>query len=186
MGNTYRRTAGGLIAIGIGAGCASGATTEPATLPPESAEKVEQSIERSLERLNALQIVAGARLVLDLPAEATACYGVPCPESTWVGPYQAERARQAPRLDQLATLAEATVTDPNLVLHDKSEADAAIRALNGLAVIEVGALVQAAPANNGQCYNLPCPEDVEAADRVNAARVSQVFAIVDAANKNGL
>ena len=61
-----------------------------------------------------------------------------------------------------------------------------IEALNALAIVEVAGLVEARPANQPQCYNLPCPADVEAANRENSARVSQVFAIVDAAKQSGL
>ncbi len=168
----------------LGVGCGSGAS-KPVTTQPPPVEEVEQSIQQSLDRLGALHIVNVASLVLDLPGEASSCYGLqPC--AGWEQPYHAERARQAPRLEHLASFAEAAVRDPNLAAHDKSEADAAIQALNGLAVVTVTTLVEVKPANNPQCYNLPCPADVEAADRINGAHVSQVFATVDLANKSGL
>src|SRR6516162_3413956 len=68
MKNTYRHATGGLIAL-VGVGCSSGAAA-PAATPVVPVEKVEQSIQASLDRLNALQVVTSARLVLDLPAEA--------------------------------------------------------------------------------------------------------------------
>jgi hypothetical protein len=175
---------GGLIALSLGAGC-GGAASGPPSTPPESPEKVEQSIQQSLDRIRALQVVDVSRLVLNLPAEATACYGLPCTEADrrlW----EAERARQAPRVEKLASLAETAAHDSTLAPRDMSEKDAALKALAGLAVVEVYGLVETKPANNYQCYNTPCVSDVEAANRINGARVAQVFAIVDAAQKSGL
>jgi hypothetical protein len=185
MKNSYRYGTGGLIAIGMSVGCASGAAP-PAEPQPVPVEKVEQSIQQSFDRLNALEIVSAARLVLDLPAEATACYNLPCPGSVWEEKYHAERARQAPRLERLVGLAETAAHAEYTAMRDMSEADAAIQALNGLAVIEVAGLVEVKPANNPQCYNLPCGTDIAAADRVNSAHVTAVFATVDAAQKSGL
>src|SRR5262249_52776240 len=155
MKNAYLHKTGGLIALGMSVGCASGAAT-PAQTERVPVEKVEQSIQQSFDRLNALNVVTAARLVLDLPAEATACYNLPCPGSGWEEKYHAERARQAPRLEHLVTFAETAVHSEYSAMRDKSEAAAAIQALNGLAVIEVSGLVEVEPANNPQCYNLPC------------------------------
>jgi hypothetical protein len=184
MKNTYRHVTGGFIAL-VGVGCSSG-TAAPATNEPVSIEKVDQSVQQSFDRLNALHVVTAARLVLDLPAEATACYSLPCPGSEWEPKYHAERARQAPRLERLVGFAETAARAEYPTMRDKGEASAAVEALNGLAVIEIGGLVDAQPANNANCYNLPCPEDIAAADLANRARVTQVFAVVDAALKNGL
>jgi hypothetical protein len=183
MKHTYRHATGGLIAL-VGVGCASGASTHPAA-EPVPVEKVEQSIQQSFDRLNALHVVTSARLVLDLPAEATACYNLPCPGSEWEAKYHAERARQAPRLERLVGLAENAALADYGAMRDMSEAAAAVQALNGLAVIEVAGLVEVQPVNNGNCYGA-CPADIAAADRVNRAHVTQVFAIVDAAQKSGL
>src|SRR5258706_2042805 len=141
MKNAYRRATGGLVALGVGVtvGCGGGAATPTAPEPP--VEKVEQSIQQSFDRLNALHVVSAARLVLDLPAEATACYGLPCDPASEQR-YNAERARQAPRLEQLVSFAEVAARGAYVAMRDKSESEAAIRALNGLAVVEVTALVE--------------------------------------------
>ena len=184
MKNTYRHATGGFIAL-VGVGCSSGAAAPAASTPTVPVEKVEQSIQASFDRLNALHVVTSARLVLDLPAEAIACYNLPCTDSDWAK-YNAERARQAPRLDRLVSLAETAAHAEYQSLREMSESAAAIQALNGLAVIEVGGLVEVKPASNPNCYNLPCPADIDAADRANRANVTQVFATVDAAQKSGL
>jgi len=183
MQKAYRQATSGLIGLAIGAGCGGSSPGTTAT-EPASVEYVEQSIQQSLDRLEALSIVHVGRLVLDLPAEATSCYGLPCPGSEPA--YNAERARQAPRLERLAKLAEAAAGDPYLAQHDKSEAGAALDALTALQVIQVTGLIETKPANNPSCYNLPCGSDIAAADRENAARVTQVFGIVAAAKAGGL
>ena len=97
------RTVGG-IALSLGIGCAGA----PATPTPTPAE-VNAAIEADLARLSALDVVNAYQLVLKLPAEATACYGVPCPGSEWQAAYDTERARQAARLDKLVAVAENAV-----------------------------------------------------------------------------
>src|SRR5579859_3745003 len=174
---------GGLFALSLGAGCGSAATATPPAQP--NPENVEQSIQNSLDRIHTLQIVDVSRLVLNLPAEATACYGIPCTDSDRQK-YQAERARQAPRVELLASLAEAAAHDSTIAPRDMSDKDAALKALADLAVVEVSGLVETRPANNPDCYNLPCGSDIELANKINGTRVAQVFAIVDAANKSGL
>jgi len=170
------------IALGLGAGC-SGPTPDPT---PSEPAQVEASIQHSFDRLRALEIFPVGRLVMNLPSEATQCYGLPCPGSQWVQPYRDEQARQAPRLQKLADLAEVTRHNQYLTPHDPSEAAAATRALNDLQVVTVETLLVAAPANNPQCYNLPCPADVQAADQENAKRVTEAFGLVEAAQRNGL
>jgi hypothetical protein len=184
MNTTFKQAAtGGLaIALGLSAGC-GGESPKPATSDPA---QVESSITQSLDRLRALELVDVTKLVINLPAEATACYGVPCPGSTWEQPYRDERARQSVRLQRLAEIAEATAHNAYLTPRDPTEATAAVQALSALEIVEVGGLIEVKAANNGNCYNLPCPGDVKAADDENGLRVAKVFGIVDAAKRDGL
>ena len=186
MKKIHRSAAGGLMALSAVAGCGSEASAPSGPQSPsyESPEKVELSIQQSLDRLRGLRTVEVGDLVVDLPAEARACYGLVC--EGWQEKYQAERARQAPRVARLASLAEAAAADTSLAPRALSEADAALQALAGLQIVEVSGLVEVQPANNPQCYNQPCAEDVDAAERVNAAHVAQLFAVVAAAQKSGL
>ncbi len=182
MKSLLKHATGGLaLALGLSAGCTGGPA--PAASDPT---KVEASIQQSLDRLRALQVIEVGNLVLNLPAEATSCYGVPCAGSAWIQPYRDEQARQAPRLEKLAVLAEETMHNQYLTPHDKSEAEAAIQALNALQIVSVGALITVQPNNSLECYNLPCPSDIQAADQENAKRVTEVFGMVDAAKRSEL
>lgn len=184
MNKTLKNTAGGFaIALGLG-GCGV-APVAPSMVAADS-RQVDASINQSLDRLLALQVIEVDGLVLNLPEEATSCYNLPCPGSKWVQPWEAERARQAPRLSQFADIAESVNADASITPRDMSESSAAIKALTGLAIVEVSGLVLAQPANNPDCYNLPCESDKQAAQKVNELRVAKVFAIVDGANRDGL
>jgi hypothetical protein len=168
------------IALGV-SGCGSDGTP-PAKM---SAAEVNASIEKSFERLQSLQVFSAYQLVMNLPAEATSCYGVPC-DSKWQGPYDDERARQAPRLAKLADITQAVAADASLQPRNIYDSGAAVQALQALQIVQVDSLVQVQPANNADCYNLPCPSDQQAADRENQLHVAQAFAIAEAAKKNGL
>jgi hypothetical protein len=147
--------------------------------------EVSASLEKSFDRLNALQVFPAYQLVLNLPAEATACYGVPC-DSKWQAAYDDERARQAPRLAKLADLTEKVVNDKSLTPQQIYDSEAAVKALADLQIVTIESLVQVAPKNNPECYNLPCPSDQADADRANQLHVAQALAIAEAAKKNGL
>src|SRR5437016_693390 len=182
MDKRIKQAAGGLaLALGLG-GCGTTQMLPKATNPAQ----VSAWIEQSLDRFRALQIVEVGELVINLPSEATACYGVPCPGSAWVGPYREERARQAERLSRLADMAETAASDKYLSPRPMTEADAAIQSLSSLQVIRVAGLVEAKPQNNPDCYNLPCPSDVQAAAEVNGLRVAKVLAITETAKRSGL
>jgi len=183
MNKTFKHATGGLaIALGLNAGC-SGEPPKPAASDPA---QIEASITQSLDRLRALELVDVTKLVINLPAEATACYGLPCPGSSWEQPYRDERARQALRLEHLADIAVATAQNAYLAPRDPSEAAASVQALSALEVVAVAGLIEVKAANNPNCYNLPCPDDVKAADAENGLRVAKVFGIVDAAKRSGL
>src|SRR5436305_2619723 len=99
------------LAIGLGfAGCGADGNP-PAKL---SAAEVDASIEKSFDHLRALQVFSADGLVMNLPAEATACYGAPCDKEKWQVPIDDERARQAPRLAKLAELTDAAARDASL------------------------------------------------------------------------
>jgi hypothetical protein len=158
------------LALGLG-GCSSTPATPAKTSDPKA---VDASITQSFDRLRALQILDVGNLVLNLPPEATACYG-PCLNSPWRQPYLDERARQAPRLATLADAFEQANHDAYLQPAPMSEANAAIQSLTSLKVIEVGGIIQAKPANNPQCYNLPCQSDIDAAQLENERRVAKAL-----------
>jgi hypothetical protein len=180
MDETLKKTTGGLaLALALG-GCGS----EPEPPPNRDPIAVEASIKESLDRLRALELVEAGKLVMHLPAEATACYGLVC--AGWETRVAEERSHQATRLTGLVDLAAVTAGATNLRPREAGEAAAALRALSALEIIEVQGLVQRQLVRSPECYNLPCPWDIEARDRENARRVTIVFSVVERAQKKGL
>jgi hypothetical protein len=177
--NKTLKASGLAIALGLG-GCGSDGN------PPPSVAEVDASITQSFDRLRALQVFSSERLVMNLPAEATACYGAPCDKEKWQPAIDAERARQAPRLSKLADLTEAATRDASLTPRAIYDSELAVQALAALQIVEVDSLVQVQPQNNADCYNLPCPSDQKEADRVNGLHVAEAFAIAEGAGKSGL
>lgn len=153
-------------------GTAAGNTTDDAA--------VSASIQKSLDRLNALQLFTVEGLVMDLPANSSDCYGVPCPGDTeGKAAWSAERERQAARLDKLATQAELCNQSGNCYIFTPGSADEALQAINGLKIVHAGTLVTAQPANNPSCYNLPCQSDIDAANAENQERAVKTFTIAN-------
>jgi hypothetical protein len=142
------------------------------------------SIAHSLEQLRALKLVDVGRLLMQLPAEATACYGLPCPG--WESRVQEERARQAPRLAGLTEIAGTMARAEDLPPRPVSEAAAAAQALSGLEIVQVNALILTQPVITRACYNGPCRADIEAAEQENGRRVAAAFAVVERARRSGL
>ncbi len=193
MSKTRMQTTSGLVlAISLGTGCAATpATSDPATASTTDSTSasdpraVDQSIEQSLHKLNSLVVVSADDLVLNLPNEAYACYSLLCPAWRTAPAYFQERARQAPRLAKLASLAEQISHDPKLPPHEVSEANAALQSLSSLQIIRARMMVEAEPKNNANCYQ-PCKDKDPEAEALNRQRVSQIFALADAAAKSKL
>ena len=185
MTSTLKQMTGGLaLALGMSAGCSSA----PATVSTQSSDPavVETSIRESLTRLNALQLVSVYQLADDLPAEAYACYGVPCAGSQWVKPYQDDRARQSTQLAELVQIAETVNANPYIDPRPVTDAQAALDALSALQIVQASEMMLVQPRSNPNCYNLPCESDKQAADTENGTRIGKVFLIVDEAKKSGL
>jgi hypothetical protein len=177
-----KKTLGLAIALGVG-GCGADST------PPQkqTAAEVDAAIQKSMDRLSALQVFPADGLVLNLPAEATQCYGQPCGDlQKWQGVIDAEHARQQPRLAKLADLTEAAAKDTTLAPRPTYDSELAVQALAALQIVHVYSLVQVQPANNAECYNLPCQSDIDEADRVNGLHIAQALSVAEAAKKSGL
>ena len=71
------------------------------------------------------------------------------------------------------TEAYSTVFDEEAVAED-------LATLAALEIVQIGSFVLEEPANNASCYNLPCAEDIAAAEATNCARAAQLDAIVAA------
>lgn len=165
--------AAALLALGLAsAGCAAG----PLTPEPPTPAELEAGIAADLDALRALDVVEVGGLVMRLPTEATACYGLPCNDADRAR-WTAERQAQAARLAELAAQATDAAEDAAATAPPPAEVEAAVAALRDLQIVEVGALIHAEPASQPECYNLPCPSDVAAAEAANARRAAAVVAI---------
>ncbi len=176
------RGAGVVLAIGL-SGC--GVEHGAADSRPEATRvtavdgrvAIDRSVQQSLDRLNGLKLFTARRLVMKLPANASDCYGVPCPGNTeGQAAYDVELARQAARLSKLTDQAEAC-NSGNCYVITPDSAEQAVRALNALEIVQVGSLLVAEPQNNPSCYNLPCESDVRAANEENQRRMTQAFSL---------
>jgi hypothetical protein len=117
-------------------------------------------------------------LIVDMPEEATNCYG-PCPGSE--GAIAKAKEEAALRLDKLADVAESAIKSPVADACADTTIDQNIAALKALQIVEVQGLVKEEPKASGNCYNLPCPEDIEAAKAVTCERAGKLASIVNAA-----
>jgi hypothetical protein len=179
-------------ALGLLAGCSGTApgpttsepvTTDPTTVAPVSPEALEAAITEDIEALRALDVVDVGRLVMRLPEEATRCYGYPCTDED-KALWNAEREVQAERLNTLVERAVPAVGDADTSkTPSESEVDASLKSLRALEIVEVGDLLVTTPKNTPECYNLPCPADIKAAEAENAKRRARVVALADAAEK---
>jgi len=135
-------------------------------------------VDLNLARLRDLDVLEVGDLLVDLPAEASNCYG-PCPGSE-AAILQAKQ-EAALRLAEFVEVAEAAAAAPSGYLCTE-QVDENLAALAGLEIVEVLGLVQVEPANNPQCYNLPCQADIDAANAANELRAAQLDSIAQSAN----
>lgn len=165
------------LAIGLTACAGDGASGPPVVdIDPQSAVA---KVDENLARLQALEVVSVGNLVLDVPEEAMNCYG-PCPG--WEDEIAAARAASAVRLDHMVQVAEPAAATPetNGNACEQASIDANVAVLRGLGIVDIGGLVVAQPANNPNCYNLPCQEDEAAARELTCERAAKLDAIVKA------
>lgn len=136
--------------------------------------------EESITRLRALEVLDVGEMTVQLPAEASNCYG-PCPGSE---PAIAQaRQHAADRLADFVVSAERAAAEP---VSPESPAcasaaiDANLATLQGLRVIEVRSLLVAEPTNHAVPYSRPTASDVAAAQRTTCERAQRLAAITDA------
>lgn len=138
------------------------------TLDLTARKKMEASVKQSLESLNALQLFVASGLVEKQPIISSNCYVCSVDEAVQEAS-DAELIRQEARLAKLLEQA-LECNSGNCYLFRPNSADEAVQALNALEIVKVESLVVAQPKNNPECYNLPCPSDIEAAKSENEHR----------------
>jgi hypothetical protein len=153
---------------------------DPAQPPPDPAALAAvDSIDENLERLRTLGVFEVRDMIVQRPAEAANCYGLPCADSA---PALADlTARAALRLASLAEVAEGAFGAAYAPARCIERVDQNLQALRALEIIEVGAFISVQPANNPNCYSLPCSSDIEAANLKNEARAADLESISVAA-----
>jgi hypothetical protein len=186
------------VALGALAGCIADPAPEPRTTGAAEVDTPERTpvlrtppavpdalaaVDENLARLAALDVFMVGDLVVQLPEEAFACYGVPCPGTEEaVAEAQAEaELHAAERLAWFAGAAETAAAEAaSGYFCDKETIDAHVAALDALEIVEVLGLVVEQPQNNPNCYNLPCQEDIAAAEAITQERAQQLTNIVAA------
>ncbi len=165
-------TAGSDGASGTGSNVGAGGAGGSQPTDTETAAAI-ANIDTNLERLRALHVVEVKSLIVDKPVGTGNCYGAPCPDEV--------RGRAAVRLEKLVAVAEFAVQTQYVAARCIERVDTNLAALSSLKIVELGAFLRTAPANNPLCYSLPCPSDVEAADIENEARAADLESIAIAA-----
>ena len=157
------------------------ATVAPAAVVPVVVPATPPATpEESVQRLRALQVIDVGEMTVQLPAEATNCYG-PCPGSE--GVIAQARQHAADHLADFVVRAERAAAGPVQPESPACATDAIaanITALQGLRVIEVRALIAAQPTNTAVPYARPTESDVAAAQRTTCERAQRLAAITNA------
>jgi hypothetical protein len=172
------------LAVGVGCGGQPGGPVSSPAASPTKAE-LQVDVQDHLARLRALQIVEVGQLVMQLPNQATACYGLPCSADTTAETVDRALRVQAPRLARLTDLAEESAR-ASTVTGDTGHATADLAALRRLSIVELGGLLAVTPQTSTSCYNLVCPDDAERAAAENARRARVLHDVATAAVARGL
>jgi hypothetical protein len=167
----------GALLLGCGATTTDSELPEPEPDPaPQPADEInaenrDEILAESLETLRALEVFEVGELITGLPENAFHCYGL-CPE--FEEPYHAAIARVAAFA---AAAAEAVATPSEDAACPMQSVEANLSELSSLEIVDVGAFLAAEPANNPSCYNLPCGEDIAAAEATNCDRADKLARI---------
>jgi hypothetical protein len=137
------------------------------------------AVDDNLARINALEVVEVSGMIVQYPEGSMNCYGI-CPG------FEDEVAEAecdaAEKVAAIAIVAEAADVEP-VENFDSEVVDADLARLAALEVVDVERFVEAIPENNPECYNMPCQEDIEAADLANRERQATLRAIVEGAEQ---
>lgn len=155
---------------------AENANEQPTAPAKASGAEAVLQIDENLARLRAIGVFAVGQLVVDYPEGSMNCYG-PCAGRATGN--QAAKEKAAQRLATFADRAELAAKSPAKgPCTDAIEANLA--ALRALQIVDVRGFAKTAPVSRARCYNLPCPEDLEAAAAADAVKACQLEAIVRA------
>jgi hypothetical protein len=177
---------------GLALGCADGVTEPPSTPGPTPTPTstdpavVYSTLEADMARLNALEGIDAHTLVVEgaAGAQVSNCYSLhPCAYEAAKPEVAAEYARQAPRLNRLASIAEAAARSQYPAAGAVDTA-ADLAALNALRIVQFGDLVKQAPDTSALCYGLPCADEVARADAENKRRAAVLHGFAAGASQD--
>ena len=135
------------------------------------------ALEPHLDRLQELELFEVGELVRAIPGESYSCpYNQPCPGEEQEAVFERQRVRVA----GLVAIAEDVRVAEELPAASGSS-DVHLSTLRALAIVHVGELIVDEPATSPECYNLPCHEDIVAAEESNARREAELAALADLA-----
>jgi hypothetical protein len=166
-----------LAVAGLLAGCTAQVSDPAPPAPPPTGtsnpQPTPQSVEVSLAQLSALNIFT--------------VYGIPEDGNCYAGDTACVARGRAAAAPQVATFTHAAVAaaaKPAATAGLTPAVNAAnLEALRSLDIVTIGELIVAQPSNNPNCYNLPCPSDVQAADATNLDRAGRLANIVNAVKR---
>jgi hypothetical protein len=139
------------------------------------------AIEADMQRLAELSAVSVDGLVVHT-SEGGACYVYPCQAAQSGSPLEADYQRQEARLLALDALA-ASVAGARDTLAPATDTNADLAALRALQIVQLGGLVTVPQPTTGNCYSLPCADDIARVQVENQRRAAVLHALaVEAAN----
>lgn len=128
-------------------------------------------VDADLQALEALEIFEVRGMVETADMHPGSCYG-PCPDD------DARRSKyvaQADRLHALVELAQETRPVAYPVAEAQDQVQTNLASLEALQIVALGDFLVEEPQARMECYNLPCPEDIAEADRINTDRATQLM-----------
>lgn len=134
----------------------------------DQARALDDRVAEAREALAALELFEVGELVGGNADQAFSCYGE-CPDAAeQVAAYEA----RTEALEELVTRAEQTAAEAEDCAIEEVEEH--LDMLRGLQIVEVGRFVSEQAEPSPYCYNLPCPEDEQAAHEQNCARSARI------------
>ncbi|HVU03156.1 MAG TPA: hypothetical protein VHE30_15455 [Polyangiaceae bacterium] len=135
--------------------------TDAGAVDPTAIDRIDQN----LERLRALDVFEVGSVI----APASSYCTTPCADPLW--------GRTATDLERFTNAAETAAQTPSFSYACTEDVDLNLTTLRALGVVDIGAILVATPANNPNCYNLPCQSDIDAAGQLNYLRDAKLEAI---------
>ena len=138
---------------------------------------VTDRVDDALDRLDALEVIEVGELLFQQPDGYPNCYA-PCFQ------FDGQAEQFVALVNEVERAIETALQPPAAEVSCATESvDAHLNALRSLQLMEIDGLVVAEPANNPMCYNLPCAEDIVAAEALNCERTDKLATMAQVAGE---